>query len=405
MDAALKTARPGLLRILIVAAFVLASGFQAVRTAAVSAASRGTDLGARLWPAHPDVLGRALLLEVGEAAASARPVSPAGLSLLGQLSRADPLSAEPFLVRAALEEKAGRYARSERLLVEARKRDPRAPAARLLLAQAMLRRGETLGALEEMAILARLVPGSFAPLTEALAAHAQSPSGVRDLKALIGKRPDLREPLLAALAADPSNTNAILSLAPPSTGAMTGSSGAPAWQARLLNALVAQGRFDTARTVWLKITGDRLSHSIYNPRFAEIPAPEPFNWTLAKSGGAIAEPDQNQLHVLHFGSEDLIIAAQTLVLAPGRYRFSLTVDGPAGRPGQLAWRLRCLPKGPKVLDLTIGDPKQARQVAAAFAVPAGSCAGQRLELVGTAQEFPEDADVRFGNLQLTRLLP
>ena len=404
MDAGAKTAKPGLLTILIAAAFVLASGLQAVRTAAVSAAPGWSDLGARLWPGHPDILRRTLLLEVGQAAATGRPLSSEGRALIGLLSRADPLSAEPFLVRAALEEKAGRYARSERLLVEARKRDPRAPAARLLLAQAMLRRGETLGALEEMAILARLVPGSFAPLTKALAAHAQSPSGVRDLKALIRKRPDLQDPLLAALASDPSNTDAILSLAPPSSVA-AGAGKAPAWQTRLLDALVAQGRFDTAKTVWFRITGDRLSQSIYNPRFARVSAPEPFNWALAQSGGAIAEPDQEQLHVLHFGSEDLVIAAQTLVLAPGRYRLGLTVAGQSGRPGQLAWRLRCLPGGPRILDLKIGDPGGVGQAAMTFAVPAEACAGQRLELVGEAQDFPQDADVRFGNLQLTRLLP
>jgi hypothetical protein len=227
---------------------------------------------------------------------------------------------------------------------------------------------------------------------------------VQDLKALIRRRPDLQQPLLAALAADPSNTDAILSLAPPA-GVVTGASRTPAWQPRLLNGLLAQGRLDAAKRVWLRITGDPLSQSIYNPRFADVSAPEPFNWTLAQSGGAIAEPDQGQLHVVHFGSEDLIIAAQTLALAPGRYRLSLTVTGEAGRAGQLAWHVRCLPKGPQILDLTIGEPRQARQLAMNFAVPAGTCAGQRLELVGTAQEIPSDTDVRLGNLQLTRLLP
>jgi hypothetical protein len=398
-----KTGRPGALRIFLVAAFVLASGFQVLRTAAVSASS-GKDLGERLWPAHPDILRGALLLDVAEAAATGQPLSSEGQALIRKLSRTDPLSAEPFLVRAALEEKSGRYAQSEQLLVEARRRDPRAPAARLLLAQAMLRRGETLGALEEMAMLARLVPGSYAPLTQALATHARSPSGVQDLRALIEKRPDLQEPLLTVLASDPSNTDAILSLAPRASGA-GGEAKAPVWQARLLNALVAQGRFDAAKRVWSRVTGDSLSQSIYNPHFATVSAPEPFNWTLAQSGGAVAEPDQGHLHVVHFGSDGLVIAAQTLVLAPGRYRLGLTVAGNTGRPGQLAWRLRCLPKGPKILDLSLGDPGQTRRVAVNFTVPAGSCSGQRLELVGTAQEFPDDADVRFGNLQLTRLLP
>jgi hypothetical protein len=398
-----KTARPGVLQILLVAAFVLVSGFQALRTAAVSAASSGSDLGARLWPANPDILRRTLLLEVAEAAANRRPLSSEGQALMGQLSRADPLAAEPFLVRAALEEKAGRYARSERLLVEARKRDPRAPAARLLLAQAMLRRGQTLGALEEMAILARLVPGSFAPLTKALAVHAQSPTGVRDLKALFAKRPDLQEPVLTALASDPSNTEAILSLAP-AAQATAGAMEAPAWQSRLLNALVATGRFETARTVWLRVTGDRLTQSIYNPRFADLSSPEPFNWTLAQSGGAVAEPDQGRLHVVHFGSDGLVIAAQTLVLAPGRYRLGLTVAGDGGRPGQLAWQLQCLPKGPTILDLGITASGAAKPVGMDFTVPEGTCPGQRLELVGRAQDFPEDMDVRFGNFQLTRML-
>ena len=122
----MKTARPGLLRILIVAGFVLASGIQAVRTAAVSAASTASDLGARIWPAHPRIMGQDLLLDVGEAAASGRTLDATALELLARLSRADPLAAEPFLVKAALEEKAGHYARSEQLLLEARKRDPRA---------------------------------------------------------------------------------------------------------------------------------------------------------------------------------------------------------------------------------------------------------------------------------------
>ena len=75
MDAGVKTASPGLLRILIVAGFVLASGIQAVRTAAVSASSTASDLGARIWPTHPRIMGQGLLLDVGQAAASGRTLS------------------------------------------------------------------------------------------------------------------------------------------------------------------------------------------------------------------------------------------------------------------------------------------------------------------------------------------
>lgn len=404
MESGPKAARPGLLRAAVVVAFVLALGAQAVRTAAVSAEkSASLPLAARAWADHPQILAKSLLRSVGQAAANDRSLDPSAIALVGRLSRAEPLSPVPFLVKGAVEEKAGNYRPSERLLVEARRRDPRGPAARLLLAQAFLRRGNTLAALEEMSMLSKLVPGSFGPLTATLAAHAQSPGGIGELRRLIAKRPDLEAPLLAALAADPSNTQAILALASPSPHMPGKKAKPPAWQPKLLNALVKKGDVSAARSVWLKITGRPLADTIYNPRFAQTLAPPPFNWTLAQSGGAMAEPDQGRLHVVHFGTEDMVIAEETLLLAPGRYRLSLAVTGRASQPGQLAWRVRCLPAGGRILDLPVGNAPKSGVLTGDFSIPASECWAQRLELAGQAQDFPADADLTFADLKLSRL--
>src|SRR5690349_1169019 len=109
------------------------AGFQVVRTAIVNDDDHPA-LAARLWASHPKVLRAEAMSGVAAAGIAVASPSAETLATLELLAREEPLSAEPFLVQAALAVRKQDYSRGEALLIEARRREPRSPAARFLLA-------------------------------------------------------------------------------------------------------------------------------------------------------------------------------------------------------------------------------------------------------------------------------
>jgi len=84
----------------------------------------------RVWPDHPAVLSAQAMLEVAQAAARGQALPSSTRLLAARVARAEPLAAEPFVILGAEAQRNGNRMASERLLLNARQRDPRAPAAR-----------------------------------------------------------------------------------------------------------------------------------------------------------------------------------------------------------------------------------------------------------------------------------
>lgn len=193
----------------------------------------------RSYIAGPDALAAQIMGDVGRAAAQGEPPSNETLAKVERLAADNPLNAEPFLVHAAIALKNGDNVRAERLLVAARQRAPRSPAARYLLGDLYIRTARPLEAMTEMAVLNRLVPSAGVQLAPALAEYARSPGAVARVRSILASYPELEVPVLAALSSDPRNADLILSLA----SQRTGQGPPPDWQRLMLISIVNIGEY------------------------------------------------------------------------------------------------------------------------------------------------------------------
>lgn len=366
-------------------------------TIANSVAETRPDLAKTLAPGHPSVLASTAMAEVGEAAAYARTPPEAAMRRLREVARLAPLRPEPFLVQAAIAQKESDLARAERLLLEARRRDPRSEAGRYLLADTWIRQGRIDDGLAEMAILARLLPGSAAQLAPALAQYARSPGGVERLKRILSANPQLSDPLLNALAENPDNLNIILQLESP--GPTAAGKRSPDWQTKLLSGLIDRGDYERAYALWRRFSGFAGQRPLlFNGDFRRVSAPPPFNWSFASGAAGVAEATGGQMRVLHYGRDNATLARQLLLLTPGRYRLSVPVSGNAS-PGALAWVVSCAPKGARLMQLAVASAP----VLGTFEVPASGCPAQILALNGSAQDMPRESDLLLGPASLKRV--
>ena len=216
----------------------------------------------------------------------------------------------------------------------------------------------------------------------------------------------LRDAVLTDLARDAGNAEVILALAGDDIGQRDPSAG-PGWRERLLTALVERGDFSRARALWLRISGlPTAPAGIFNPQFAKLAAPAPFNWTFGSGEYGFAEPAENaSLQVVYYGRTNGQFAAQTLLLAPGTYQLRMRVlrESDNDQSSGLAWSVTCDKASTTLVTLPVGEGKgPARTIAGEFRVPAG-CAAQTIKLVGTASDYAASEQVAFSNLQLVRM--
>lgn len=381
-------------RAIFAALFGLLASAQIVRTAIVSAAGDAdAQLVSSVWQSHPEALAQSAMLGVARSGLAGEPLDSATVAKVRELARIAPLAPEPFLIEAAVAQREQRWPKAEGLLLEARWRDPRNAAVRYLLATNHLASGKTIDAVREMVNLPRLVPGTG--VSEALADYAKTPGGVATLRQVFAEYPGLELAVLSQLATNPANADLVMSLASRNREPMTGTP--PEWQAVLLSKLVESGEYEKAWRLWRTLTGFSKRELIFNPEFAPINAPAPFNWSLINSSAGMAERDNGGLRVLYFERESVPLAGQVLLLEPGTYRLDWSVSGNLGSAGSVRWTMRCLPGQELVMD----QPAASRS--ALFKVAASGCRAQQLHLTGQGQEFSGQADFRLSGLRLRKI--
>lgn len=355
---------------------------------------------AAVWPGHPLVQLKIGFDEIGVASAKGQAATPAQVDRLQRAALLAPLMPEPYMVRGIAAGLAGDQGFAGRAFAAAIRRDPRSVPAHYFMAEHQLRAGDSGAGLAEIAALSRLVPlNQGKPIWVMLAAYAQTPGAAPGVKAMLRNYPDLETGLLGTLASDPANANLVLYL---SNGDVGDPAAIASWRSSLIGALVTAGQYDRAYRVWRRLAKvDAQQSLLFNPTFAALAAPPPFNWTLVSGATGLAEPQNDGLHLLYYGRDNMTLASQLLRLAPGRYTLSFRISVAEGAATPLAWTLTCLPGQQSILTINLGHAAKAKGAASRFVVPAG-CPAQQLELKGVAPEFPETVDVALTGLAVTR---
>lgn len=391
----------------IVAALALAGGYQVIRSAtAANYVVDRLDLAERAWPTNPSVAMALSMRDIGRSAAKGGGASAATVARAMTAARRAPLLAEPFLIKGAMAVAESRPADAERLFVEAKRRDPRSSAARYFLAMQYFATARPLQGLDETSVLTKLVSGGSTALVPGLVQYAREPGAVPNLRRMFAANRELRDGVLASLASDADNVELVMALAGRELG--NDPADAPPWQADLIKSLVARGEFTRAHALWLKISG--LSGSrrgLFNPQFAKLSPPPPFNWSLASGDFGVAEPGASGgLQIIYYGRADAEFATQLLLLPPGPYelRMQITRGAETALPSGLTWSLTCQ-GAQRLLQLPVaGRAGISRALVGRFTVPA-NCPAQLLKLSGTAREFAESEQAMIDNLQLIGLAP
>jgi len=230
-------------------------------------------------------------------------------------------------------------------------------------------------------VVMRRAPEKQSALIFRLAALVQDPDAAAALAQTLADKPDWGNAFFRELAGSGVGDDGIvqmLGLLSARHVAMTSAQLTP-----LLSRLVKDGRAPDAYRVWLATLppSARPAGLVYDPAFAGPPAAAPFGWTLddGRNGRArLASPgEQPGLRVVLKGRGSDRIALQTLLLAPGRYRFETSARLVEGDTGVLSWLVGCPgAQAPLDLDLMGSAPMSA---AAEFAVDA-SCPTQVLLL-------------------------
>lgn len=350
------------------------------------------------WSGHPRVAFALSMAEIGQAAAQDERVNPRALASLVSATRGAPLAVEPFLIEGALATAQSRPEVAELLFLEARRRDPRSPAARYFLARRYLSTNRTYEGLAEAAQLTRLVSQTSESLIPALAEYAQQPGATSKIGRVFEAYPELRDPVLARIVREPEDADLVISLA-----GDTARSGSSTWRDELLRGLVEQGQFGRAYALWQKMGPGKSVPGLFNPGFATSSAPPPFNWTLQSGDFGVAAPIQpDGLQVIYYGRTNAEFARQLMLLSPGRYELSMDVSrqAEARDRGGLAWTFSCGPEPRQLVHIPLVARSGAKtRLSAKFSVPPG-CVSQSLRLHGTPQDPVSSEQVVITKLQL-----
>lgn len=385
---------------LLLSAFLV---WQIVRATVSNALTRRNPVAAAVVaPDNPRVAFELAMLEFTAAGGAIRPETRE--RALKAMASA-PLAYEPFFIAAVDALTRRDEANAQKLLLEARHRNPRSRYARLLLLDGYLRAGKVDDATIEMGALLNLIPEAGGVLTGELARLARTPATEAPLTQALKRHPGPRNHVLENLAQSGADPDLILRIAravPPPPGGQAGGE----WQVKLIASLVARGEVDRAYGMWREFSSPRAptrATGLYDPDMRGLPGLAPFNWTFPTSAAGAADRSPTGLQVEYYGRDGGDLASQLLMLAPGRYRLAFVAEGSAdGAGSRLAWTVTCLQSKEGVAEIALRNVDSSpRRIAGEFAIPAQGCSAQWLKLVGTPSEFAKGQSATIRNLQLS----
>ncbi|HEY0028248.1 MAG TPA: hypothetical protein VGC35_10280 [Allosphingosinicella sp.] len=394
-------------KIVIGAALTLFLAWQVVKTSAADALMRrNLPAALAIAPDHPAVR---INLASAEFHARGGVLSPASRNALLDATKRAPLAEEPFFLEGVAAIAAGDPDRGERLLEEARRRNPRSRGTRLILLDRYLRKQQIERAGVEIAALSRLMPRSAEVLIPELARMVREPKSGAGLIRVLQSEPALQQGVLSRLAQTDADPDLILRIAA-ATPAPAAGSEPPPWQRELLARLIGKNDLTRAYALWRSFAGAAAGEAggqkgLYDGRFQALPGPPPFNWQLLSGPEGVAERSKAPaLDVEYYGRANVELASQLLLLSPGRYRLQFSAQGAAsGEGSQIVWSVTCHNSKARLLNLPLTGITASPKIAAGeFTVPSGGCSGQWLRLAGVAGEFSGGQTATISDMAISR---
>jgi hypothetical protein len=362
---------------------------------------------APLWP----VSGATVIAQSNARTLEVMRGDPATADRLRRALLRDPLAPEPFYAAAVIRIRKGDRTGAISLLEQARRREPRWVAPRLLLAQQYLLAGKVDRAVSEVSGLLRLGTGVGGQLLDALVPLSKDPATRPAILAALRRDPGLRQSFISHVTRQGGDASLLFK----SLVSAPDVASASDEQAAIVNMLAGSGDFQRAYLAWINFLPEKALSGIafvYDGDFAGLPGPPPFNWRLHADGSGNAEligksslPQGTALEANYYSEQPATLAEQTIVLEPGSYSFSYSVtgsrDGDLG--GSLGWSLRCLDKAGSELMRSALLPTRPTRVDVRFTVPATGCTAQKLSLVGASGDVPATIRAEYSGLTVTRL--
>jgi hypothetical protein len=355
---------------------LIGGGLAAIGAFAASFASSNPDTSLGLWRHHaPSELAR---LE-------RRRAEGEGLALLspeaGAVLSEAPLMEAPLVYAALRASEAGDRPQALKAAQAALTRSPRNLAARLIVAEDALLRGDAQAALIHLDRLITLDGPRTETYLDLIASLANSPGGDKVLQEGLAASPSWGDGVVRRINAAGGDMDRLLAF-----NALTPST-RPDLIARILE---AQGA-DAAFIAWLSFLSPEDVSSFawpYDGSFEGRPGLTPFNWTLTPSQAELIRG--GGLYVSFIGRGRPRIAEQTMLLRPGSYRLTAIVSG-EGRDsgGALGIALECR-KGAEIAALKVtGLTDEPRPQSFNLIIPDEGCPAQTLILRGEPGEYPQ----------------
>ena len=154
---------------------------------------------------------------------------------------------------------------------------------------------------------------------------------------------------------------------------------------------------------WLELLApeERKFNWPYDREFRGARASPPFNWTV--HGDLVEFMRGGGLNLTYLGRGRLTLVEQTMLLAPGSYRFSTRLSGDAcDNGGGFSWGIQCVGSSTQ-LGRLLARPLTPKSGVHEFpfTVPDSSCEAQRLVLSGEPGEFPIRARAELQSVSIT----
>ena len=312
-----------------------------------------------------------------------------------------PLASEPFTLLAAkgLTQDPRGHGQESALLTEALRRDPRSRSARILSLRNRAATGDLRGAFDQLDVLFRLSPGLVNQAMDTIARLIDSPQRMDLALSALSGHPNLYEPFVSSLVGKNRSRDVIVRMA---QGLPADILARPPVRASLVGQLVDVREFALARSIWQRGNPPGSTGLVFSPDFSDQRTAPPFNWQmLVSTTGSAAFGKNRGLSVVYYDRSPGRLARQIVTLPPGRYRLTVEFQLISGTADNVRLQIACYGAPGPLTDLALYSSKPGFfKTSALFDVPALSCNGQDLAIVGIATERRSETEVEVRRVDI-----